>query len=41
MKPFQTINDIHDFAIERELEAVDFYRELSANCLVCLEPRPI
>lgn len=31
MKEFQTINDILDFAIEQEQEAVDFYRELSAN----------
>ncbi len=31
MKEFQTINDILDFAIEQEQEAVDFYRELAAN----------
>jgi len=31
MKEFQTINDILDFAIEQEQEAVDFYRGLAAN----------
>jgi rubrerythrin len=31
MKEFDSINDILDFAIEQEQEAVNFYRELAAN----------
>lgn len=31
MKDFQSIDDVLDFAIEQEQEAVDFYRELAAN----------
>jgi len=31
MKEFDTINDILDFAIEQEQQAVDFYNELATN----------
>jgi rubrerythrin len=31
MKEFDSINDILDFAIDQEQEAVDFYRELAAH----------
>ncbi len=31
MKPFDTVNDILDFAINAEQEAVDFYKDLSAK----------